>query len=68
MLPVEEHCIANIVDSTSSWVIDSCTPLHVTSRKDIFDSYTSSEFGDVKLTHEGARKCVGLGEVDLDMK
>ncbi|MCI21280.1 hypothetical protein A2U01_0042446, partial [Trifolium medium] len=67
LLLVEEHDIANIVDSASSWVIDSDTSVHATSRRDIFCSYTSGEFGDVKLAHESVLKCVGLGYVNLEM-
>jgi len=33
LLLVEEH---DIVDSASSWVIDSSTSVHVTSRRDFF--------------------------------
>jgi len=33
LLLVEEH---DIVDSASSWVIDSGTSVHVTSRRDVF--------------------------------
>jgi hypothetical protein len=40
LLLVEEHDIVNVIDSASSWVIDSGTSVHVTSRRDIFSSYT----------------------------
>jgi len=53
LLLVEEH---DIVDSASGWGIDSGTSAHVTSRRDVFCSYTSGEFGDVKLAHEGVFK------------
>jgi len=48
LLLVEEH---DTVDSPSSWVIDSGTSAHVTFRRDVFCSYTSCEFGDVKLAN-----------------
>jgi len=54
LLLVEEH---DIVDSASNWVIDSGTSVHVTSRRDVFCSYTSGEFGDVKLAHEDRENC-----------
>jgi len=54
LLLVEEH---DIVDSASSWVIDSGTSAHVTSKRDVFCSYTSGEFGDVKLAHKGCDHC-----------
>jgi len=64
LLLVEEH---DIVDSASSWVIGSGTSTHVTSRRDVLCSYTSGEFGDVKLTHKIVLMCVGLGDVNLKM-
>jgi hypothetical protein len=67
LLLVEEHGNGNIVDNASSWVIDGDTSVHVTSIRDIFSSYTSGKFGDVKLAHEGVLKCFGLGDVNLEM-
>ncbi|PNX87194.1 multidrug and toxin extrusion protein 2-like, partial [Trifolium pratense] len=67
LLLVEEHGMSNVVDNASSWMIDSGTSVHVASRRDIFSSYTSGEFGDVKLAHDGVLKCVGLGDVNLEM-
>src|SRR6266487_6490033 len=67
LLLVEEHGMSNVIDSSSSWVIDSGTSVHVTSRRYIFGSYISGEFGDVKLAHEGVLKCIGLGDVNLEM-
>ena len=48
-------------------MIDSGTSTHVTSMRDVFCSYTSGEFGDVKLAYKGVLKCVGLGDVNLEM-
>lgn len=45
---------------------NSDTLVHVTSRIDIFHSYTQGEFGDVKLAHQDVLKCIGLGDVDLE--
>jgi len=49
LLLIEEH---DIVDSASNWVIDSGTSVHVTSMRHVFCSYTSGEFGYVKLAHK----------------
>jgi hypothetical protein len=45
---IEEHDVVNVVDNASSWIIDNGTLIHVTFKRDISCSYTSSEFGDVK--------------------
>ena len=48
-----------------SWAIDSGASCHVTSRRDFFTSYTSGDFGDVKMGNSGISKVVGVGEVCL---
>lgn len=48
-------------------MIDSGISIHVISTRDVFSSYTSGEFGDVKLAHEGVLKCVGHEDVNLEM-
>ena len=52
-LLIEEYDTINLIDSASSWVIDSGASVHCTFKKDIFSSYTPGEFGDVRLAHEG---------------
>ncbi len=59
-------CIFCIARSDTR-MIDSGTSTHVTSMRDVFCSYTSGEFGDVKLAYKGVLKCVGLGDVNLEM-
>ena len=66
-LLVEEFESLNLVDSSTSWVIDSGASIHVTSRRDLFTSYTPGDFGDVKMAHEGMAKCAGIGQVCLEM-
>ena len=48
-------------------MIDSGASVHVTSRRGLFNSYTPSDFGNVKMTHEGVAKCSGVGQVCLEM-
>ena len=43
-LLVEEFESANLVDNSTSWVIDSGASVHVTSRRDLFNSYTPGDF------------------------
>jgi len=48
-------------------VIDSGASFHITSRRDFFTSYTPSDFGSVKMAHEGVARCIGVGQVCLEM-
>jgi hypothetical protein len=67
LLLVDEQNLVNIVDSTFNWMINVDTSLHVILRRDIFCSYTSDKFDNVKLAHECSLKCVGFGEVNLEL-
>jgi len=58
---VHEFESVNLVDSSTSWVIDSGTSFHITSNRDLFTSYTLGDFGSVKMAHEGVTRCIGLG-------
>jgi len=66
-LLVQEFEPANLVDSSTSWVIDSGASFHITSRRDLFTSYTPSDFGNVKMAHESVARCIGVGHVCLEM-
>ena len=66
-LLVHEFEPANLVDSSTSWVIDSSTSFHITFRRDLFTSYTPGDFGSVKMTHESVARCIGVGQVCLEM-
>ena len=66
-LLVHEFEPANIVDSSTSWVIDSGASFHITSRRDLFTSYTLGDFGSVKMAHESIARCIGVGQVCLEM-
>jgi len=61
-LLVHEFESANLVDSSTSWVINSGASFHVTSRRDLFTSYTPGDFGSVKIAHEGVTRCIGVGQ------
>ena len=66
-LLVHEFEFANLFDSSTSWVIDSGASFHITSRRGLFTSYTPGGFGSVKMAHEGVTKCIGVGQVCLEM-
>ena len=47
------------------WIVDSGATLHVTPRKDFFTSYTSGDFGVLKMGNDGVSKVIGVGDVCL---
>ncbi|RDX81115.1 hypothetical protein CR513_38247, partial [Mucuna pruriens] len=55
----------NFVSNESMWIIDSCTTLHVTPRKEFFTSYTAGDFGVLKMGNDGVTKVIGVGDVCL---
>ncbi|RVX00702.1 Retrovirus-related Pol polyprotein from transposon TNT 1-94 [Vitis vinifera] len=50
----------------TSWVIDSGASIHATPRKDFFTSYTSGDFGSVRMGNDGSAKAIGMGDVRLE--
>ena len=66
-LLVHEFESTNLVDSSTSWVIDSSASFHIISMRDLFTSYTPGDFGSVKMVHEGVTRCIGVGQVCLEM-
>jgi len=59
----DDNFVGLTCDNTS-WLVDSGACFHVTPRAD-FTSYTSGEFGYVRLGNEGISKFVGKGNVCL---
>ena len=57
----------NLVDSSTSWVIDSVVSFHITYERDLFTCYTLGNFDNVKMGHKGVARCVGVGHVCLEM-
>jgi len=66
-LLVHEFESANLVDSSTSWVIDTSASFHITYRRYLFTSYTSGDFRCVKMAHRGVARCIGVGQVCLEM-
>ncbi|CAN1310533.1 Retrovirus-related Pol polyprotein from transposon TNT 1-94 [Linum perenne] len=56
----------NLACQESTWVIDSGASFHVTSRYDFFSSYTSGDYGCVRMGNDGASKIVGMGDIHLE--
>ena len=65
-LVVYDDDVVNLACHETSWVIDSGASIHATSRRDFFASYTSGDFGDVKMGNNGVAKAVGMGDVCLE--
>nr|KYP32690.1 Retrovirus-related Pol polyprotein from transposon TNT 1-94 [Cajanus cajan] len=55
----------NHVSDESMWIIDSGAMLHVTLRKEFFTSYTSGDFGMLKMGNDVVFKVIGVSDVCL---
>ncbi|RDX74433.1 hypothetical protein CR513_45824, partial [Mucuna pruriens] len=55
----------NLVSDENMWIIDSGATLHVTLRKEFCTSYTSRDFGVLKMGNDGVSKVIGVGVVCL---
>lgn len=55
----------NLASQESTWVVDSSALFHVTSG-DFFSSYTSGDFGSVRMRNDGVSKIVGTGDIHLE--
>jgi hypothetical protein len=56
----------NLTSQDTCWVVDSGASFHVTSQRDFFYSYTSGDFGCVKIGNDDKSKIVGKGDVCLE--
>ena len=55
----------NLADDESTWVDDSGASFHLTPKKDCFSSYTTGDYGYMKMGNKQACKIVGIGNVCL---
>ncbi|KAL6334059.1 hypothetical protein AAG906_001815 [Vitis piasezkii] len=65
-LIVYDSDVVNFACQETSWVIDSGASIHATPRKDFFTSYTSGDFGSVRMGNDGSAKAIGMGDVRLE--
>ena len=65
-LIVYDSDVVNFACQETSWVIDSGASIHATPRKDFFTSYTSGDFGSVRMGNDGSAKAIGMGNVRLE--
>ena len=61
----DDGCL-NLACDECSWVIDSGASFHLTSHQGYFSSYTSGDFGHVRMGNDGFSKIVGIGDVCLE--
>ena len=47
-------------------MIDSGASIHATHWKDFFTSYTSGDFGSVRMSNDGSAKAISMGDVRLE--
>ncbi|CAJ2637320.1 unnamed protein product [Trifolium pratense] len=62
---LRDHESINLVSDESMWIVDSGATLHVTPRKEFFTSYTSGDFGGLKMGNDGVAKVIGVGDICL---
>ena len=65
-LIVYDSDVVKFACQETNWVIDSSVSIHATHRKDFFTSYTSGEFGSVRMGNDGSAKAIGMEDVCLE--
>ncbi|KAL6318202.1 hypothetical protein AAG906_035707 [Vitis piasezkii] len=65
-LIVYDSDVVNFACKETSWMIDSGASIHATPRKDFFTSYTSGDFGSVRMGNDGSTKAISMGYVRLE--
>ena len=65
LLFICEQESVNLENEECSWVIDSGVSFHITPLRECFSSYTTGDYGCVKMEDNGACKIVGIGYICL---
>ncbi|KAK8558827.1 hypothetical protein V6N12_042120 [Hibiscus sabdariffa] len=65
LLVICDENLVNLACNETSWVIDTCASIHVTSRRDFFTSYTPGDFGVLKMGNDELVSVTGMGDVSL---
>ncbi|VFQ76229.1 unnamed protein product [Cuscuta campestris] len=63
---IGDHGLLNVACDDCTWVIDSGASYHITSHREYFSSYTSGDFGHVRMGNDGSSKIVSMGDVCLE--
>ena len=64
MIVTDDGCVS-LATQDNNWVIDSCASFHVTSHSDLFTSYRTGDFGNVRMRNNGVSKIVSIGDIFL---
>ena len=65
MIVIDDGCVSLAIKD-SNWVIDYGASFHVTSHSDLFTSYITSDFGNVRMGNSGVSKIVGIWDICLE--
>ncbi|KAG8388967.1 hypothetical protein BUALT_Bualt02G0180300 [Buddleja alternifolia] len=61
----DDACVSSSCQETD-WFIDSGASYHITPHRDIFISYTSGNFGRVRMANHGVTEVIGMGNINLE--
>jgi hypothetical protein len=61
-----DEAYANLACDESTWVVNTTTSFHITPYRDFFSSYTSGDFGWVRMGNKAKCKVVGMGDIQLE--
>jgi hypothetical protein len=56
----------NLTSQDTCWIVDSGASFNITSGRDFFSSYTSGDFGHVRMGNDNTSKIIGKGDVCLE--
>ncbi|KAK8497470.1 hypothetical protein V6N12_017988 [Hibiscus sabdariffa] len=65
LMVICDENLVNLVCDETSWMIDTGTSTHITSRRDFFTSYTLGDYGVLKMGNYGLVPVTGIGDVSL---
>ncbi|KAH7577059.1 hypothetical protein JRO89_XS01G0199500 [Xanthoceras sorbifolium] len=66
LIVCDDDDVVNLTCHETSWVIDSGASIHALSRREFFASYTSRDFGDVKIGNNNLAKAIGMRDKCLE--
>ena len=60
----EESCM-HVTNQDAEWVVDTAASYHATPHSDIFTTYTTGDFGTVKMGNSTFSSIVGIGDIHI---
>ncbi|KAG8377494.1 hypothetical protein BUALT_Bualt08G0038700 [Buddleja alternifolia] len=61
----DDACVSSSCQETD-WIIDSGASYHITPHRDMFTSYTSGNFGRVRMANHGVTEVIGMKNINLE--